>query len=329
MNSDSNIKKTVIHLDTANPSVQTKYTHPFSSEGPKSYSDNDKGPFIVHMSWEISDPASGTTIRSIKFGQFLHTHKVSVIINDGLKNVGHNKISVVFSTSNTANLFLVYPIIEMCKYKATVPTFNVTRMGLIKDVPVDRIMEELATSLDLPTGCGEVLKVRHLNRKTYTDGVPTWVPTQSVVITFRGQMLPKKVYSYHTSLPIETYKLPTIQCLNCCHYGHIKTQFRSQPRCFKCSKSHTVESCNVSKDNATCLHCSGNHCTTDKDCPEFSGQQSIKIVMSQDNISYIEASSRSLLNVDPMQRLQKRCLPLPHIIQLSLVNLFLQLTIPI
>lgn len=105
-------------------------------------------------------------------------------------------------------------------------------------------------------------------------------------------MLPEKVFSYHTSLPVETYKFPTIQCLNCCRYGHIKTQCRSKPRCYKCAQPHTGESCDVAEDNATCLHCSGKHFTTHKSCPEFSRQQSIKIIMSQESISYLEASSR-------------------------------------
>ncbi|CAH2097137.1 unnamed protein product [Euphydryas editha] len=151
---------------------------------------------------------------------------------------------------------------------------------------------ELVESLELPFGYGEVVKARCLNRKSITERTINWVPTQSVVLTFKRQLLSEKNYSYHTSLPVETYKFPAIQCLNCCPYGHIKTQCRSKPRCFECSKPHTGESCDVVEDKASCLHCSGKHFTTNKTCPEFSRQQSIKCIMSLKIISYFDVSSR-------------------------------------
>lgn len=291
VSSDSG-KRTVIHPTTANPSIQTVYINPSFVDGPKNYTADDKGPYIVHVSREISDPASGTSIRAIKFGQFLHTHKIPSIINDGVKNIGRNRIEVKFSSAQAANSFISNPVLQMCKYKANLPTYNVTRMGLVRGIPVDWSMEEILQSIELPQGCGEIVKMRRLNRKSINEGVVSWIPTQAVVINFKGQILPSKIYSFHTSLPVETYNLPTIICLNCCRYGHIKTQCRSTPRCFKCSKSHSGDSCDVTKDNSTCLHCTGTHFATDRDCPEFSRQHSIKVVMSQDNISYIEAASR-------------------------------------
>lgn len=44
--------------------------------------------------------------------------------------------------------------------------------------------------------------------------------------------------------------------------------------------------------DATCIFCSGRHFSTNRDCPEQSRQKMIKLVMSQDNISFLEASSR-------------------------------------
>ncbi|CAH2107431.1 unnamed protein product [Euphydryas editha] len=232
--SDSSSKKTIVHPSTATPSIQSIFTHPSFSEGPKSYSNDDQGPFIVYVSRETPDPASGTTIRALKFGQFLHTHKIDSVVKDGVKNVGRNKISIEFSSAQAANKFLQNPVVVMCKYNTIIPTFNITRMGLVKGIPVDWSMDELVESIELPSGCGIIVKARRLNRKSLQEGSVTWVPTQSVVLTFRGQMLPNRIYSYHTSLPVETYNLPTIQCLNCCRYGHIKTQCRSQPWCYKC-----------------------------------------------------------------------------------------------
>ena len=290
---DENVpKKTMTDLPSANIINENLYVHPSMSDGPKSYTIDDKGPFIVVVSREVEDPASGTAIRAIKFGQFLHQNKVDSILNDGIKNIGRNKVSVQFSNAQAANKFLNNPFLALAKYKAIIPTYNVTKMGLAKGVPIDFSMEELVKSLVLPSGCGAVMKARRLNRKVVSEGVVTWVPTQTVVITFRGQMLPERVFSYSSVLSLEPYKFPTIQCMNCCRFGHIKAQCRSKPRCYRCTQPHNGDSCDVNKESSSCLYCTAKHFAIDKACPEYARQQSIKIVMSQDNISYMEASSR-------------------------------------
>lgn len=284
-------KKIITDPSSSAPSVQTIYAHPDLSDISKKYTLNDKGPFTVYVSREIADPAAGTTIRAIKFGQFLFKNKIGCILKDGIKNVGRNKIAVDFSTGQAANNFIENPILSQSHYKAYIPTFNITRMGLVRGVPVDWHLDEFLSSLDLPTGCGEVLKLRRLNRKVINDGTVAWIPTQSVVITFRGQMLPSYIYSYHSSLPVVTYLFPTIQCMNCCRFGHVKSQCRSRPRCYKCAQDHSGDSCTTTTDY-TCLLCLGNHMATDRNCMEHSRQQSIKKVMSEENISYADASSR-------------------------------------
>ncbi|XP_069363872.1 uncharacterized protein [Maniola hyperantus] len=294
----SSSKKTITDPGSTTPSIQNVYLHPSLSDAPKKYLNDDKGPFIVYVSREVSDPSAGASMRAITFGQFLHRNRIRSILNDGIKSVGRNKVSVEFSCVQAANEFLENPILKLSKYTAFIPTFNITRMGLVRGVPVDWHLEEFIESLELPTGCGEILKARRLNRKDVTDGVVTWIPTQSIVLTFRGQSLPNRIYSYHTSLPVETYRLPTIQCLNCCRFGHIKAQCRSKPRCFKCSQPHTGESCGVSTENSTCLLCSGRHMATNKNCPEHSRQHAIKLLMSEENLSYQDASSR----FPPVQR---------------------------
>lgn len=150
----------MVHPTTANRSIQSVFINPSFINGPTKYTDDDKGPFVVHVSREISDPAAGTSFRAIKFGQFLHNHKIPSIINDEVKNIGRNKIEVKFTSAQVANDFLNNPVLHMCKYKAILPTYNVTRMGLVKGIPVDWSVEELFESIELPQGCGEVIKIR-------------------------------------------------------------------------------------------------------------------------------------------------------------------------
>lgn len=209
---------------------------------------------------------------------------------DGVKRVGRNRISVEFKSFADANSFLEHPALSTGKYEAIIPSYSITRMGIVRQVPVDWTLEELAESIEVPSGYGSIVKARRLNRKTYNNDSPVWVPTQTVVLTFTGQKLPKNVYCFYTSLPVETYVLPTIQCNKCCRFGHIQSQCRSQARCFICAQAHEGVTC--SKDVPTCLFCSGLHKATDSSCPEQSRQKQIKLVMSQENVTYSEASAR-------------------------------------
>ncbi|XP_028170146.1 uncharacterized protein LOC114359832 [Ostrinia furnacalis] len=271
---------------------QQVYTHPSLVIAPKTYSDQDKGPFLVHVSHMETDPSSPVFIQPMRFGKFLVTNRIQGIVLDGVKKIGRNRISVEFVSPSAANNFLNNEILPLYKYVASIPTYNVTRMGLIRNIPTDWTMEELAETLTTPDGCGILLKARRLNRKQVRDGQSSWVPTQTVVVTFKGQVLPQRIFCCHNSIPVETYQLPTIQCLNCCRFGHVKAQCRSKPRCYRCTQPHPAEECDVSEGKATCVNCLGPHFAVNKSCPEHSRQKAIKITMSQDNISYSEASSQ-------------------------------------
>lgn len=106
----SSAKKNISSSELSVPSIQTVYTHPsFVVEAVNTYTSMDKGPFVVHVSRSSPDPAAGTTIRPIKFGQFLATHKFKNICPDGVKRVGRNKISVQFTSAEDANKFTFLP----------------------------------------------------------------------------------------------------------------------------------------------------------------------------------------------------------------------------
>lgn len=151
-------------------SVQTIYIHPSLSEKRKYSEEYDKSPFLVHVSRKISDPSSGTSIQSIKFGQFLVKNNIKNITKHGIKNVGRNKISVEFLTANDANNFLNDSTLENNNYDATIPSYNVTRMGLVRQIPTEWSMEEFVNWSELSQGTGQIVKARRLNRKTTVDG---------------------------------------------------------------------------------------------------------------------------------------------------------------
>ncbi|KAJ0172469.1 hypothetical protein K1T71_002741 [Dendrolimus kikuchii] len=226
------------------------------------------------------------------FGKLMVNAKIGKIAQQGIKNVGRNRVSVEFLTPHDANEFVSNPILADSKYEAMIPTFNVTRMGIARDVPPDWSMEEFVNKIELPQGCGKILKARRFNRKVrHQDGSTEWCPSTTVVLTFSGQFLPNYIYCYFTSLKIEPYILPTIQCYSCCRFGHVGEKCRSKPRCYKCGQAHTGNACTIHVENAYCCLCTGHHYAIDKNCAEHNRQKLIKKKMSEDNVSYSEAAT--------------------------------------
>lgn len=271
---------------------QSIFTHPILAGNLKEYRNVDTGPFIVHIT-KVGD--STVTIRPMQIGQMLSKNAVKGIIRGGVKKVGRNRISVEFADYLSANVFLKSEFLGNNGFSAEIPTYNFCRMGLVRGIPTDLSMAEFAESIEVPTGCGIVLKARRLNRKDRSNGSTSWIPTNSVVLTFQGQRLPDNIYSFHSSIVVQKYQLPTIQCLKCCRFGHVLAQCHSKiPRCYRCAGPHLGATCSSAPDeeHATCLFCSGRHYATNKCCQEHIRQRNIKSVMSDESISYQEASIR-------------------------------------
>lgn len=258
----------------------------------QSYTSNDLGPFVVHVQRIDSMSTPGLFLHPVAFGRFIakRTSEYKGVIDGSLKKIGRNRVSLSFTSYDTANLFIESPSLVNNGYKAFIPSYNVSRLGLVRGIPTDMSEIEIMREAQVPKQCGPILKVRRLNFKSVADGTVTWKPSETVVLTFDGQVLPPKIFLCYNAFSVEQYILPTIQCFKCCRYGHTKLQCRSSPACFKCAEAHLGESCSVSPDYAKCIWCKGCHFATNKACPELSRQLAIKRYMSQNLLSYSEAS---------------------------------------
>lgn len=275
---------------TTNVEINNKEVSPPTPIGRTCYNDKDASPYVVHIIKTSSTPNEDVSVHPVTFGRFLKKNSFQNIVNGSVKKIGRNKISIAFSNHLDANAFMKDKSLESNNMRAFIPTFNVTRMGLVRGVPSDWSPEEVIANVSLPIGTGEIIKVRRLNYKTIINGAPIWKPSQTVVITFDGQILPDRIFICYNSLPVELYIYPTLQCFLCCRFGHTKAQCRSKPRCFKCGQNHTGDTCDVEEENASCCLCSGSHFASSKSCPEFARQKSIKTYMAQNAVSYFEAS---------------------------------------
>lgn len=254
------------------------------------YQASDAAPYIVHIQKEKnSENDNNNMIHPVALGRFLKKYSFKNIINGSLKKIGRNKAVIGFSNFIDANNFINNDTLKQNYYKAFIPTHTITRMGVVRGIPADWTDDEVISNISVPIGCGNILKIRRFKRKVINNGNSEFVPTETVVLTFDGQVLPKRVYLCYNSLPVNLYIFPTIQCFKCCRYGHIKAQCRSVSRCFKCGSGHSGENCSIEEDDVRCCLCSGSHMATDRKCPEYSRQKNIKESMAKNCISYAEA----------------------------------------
>lgn len=289
------------------------------------YSVSDSGPFLVHVYKVEEDRSAGTYIHPVKFGHFIYYNKFDGIKEGGIKKIGRNRIAVEFSSADAANLFVGNSLLSDKGYSAVIPSYCATRMGVARGIPVDYTNEELIEFVRVPNSIGRVLKVRRLNYKPreVANGNKDWLPSETVVFTFEGQKLPSNIYLFHNSVSVAPYRFPIIQCFRCLRYGHVQAQCRSGPRCCKCSQPHTGDSCTVDPENVSCLFCGGCHSALDRSCPERARQSSIKLTMSQDCVSFQEASKRH-----PQRRLYADCLKSAVNCQSQATSAFIQTSQP-
>lgn len=271
-------------------SLPHTFQDPLASCGPRSvYSGADTGPYVVHVK-RIDELTVGTTLHPVSFGRLLKNLNTKNIINGSIKSVGRNRVSLTFDSFKSANNFLLDQVLKEHNFAAFIPAFSITKIGIIRGVPVEWTPEEVIDLFEVPQGFGPIIKARRLSYKTRENGIIDFKKSQSVVLTFDGQRLPPRVFACYNAFSVDAYIYPTIQCFACCRFGHTKVMCRSKPRCFKCGREHTGDTCSVAIENAVCLSCSGGHFATSKSCAEYIRQNNIKKTMSDNSISYIEAT---------------------------------------
>lgn len=264
------------------------------------YSENHIGPFAVYI--ENVSPNFSGSLNAIKVGGLLlntwpdFDNKIIEI-----KPIGRNRVKVVFSDYLTANS-LVRRSVELKAFslEAFIPDFLVSRKGVIRHVSTE-LSDELLKKLIKPVNLHNefiVDSVERLNRRRVdpVTGKTSYEPSQSILVSFKGQMLPKYVRINKVRCEVELYVQKVLICFRCYRFGHMAKQCKSSRRCVTCKKDHDpkIQPCNpadLNSESPSCLNCKGNHLASDlKNCPEFSRQKQIKVMMAQTNSSYREAA---------------------------------------
>ena len=126
-------------------------------------------------------------------------------------------------------------------------------------------------------------------------------PTDSLIVTFELQTLPKELTAGYLRLPVSLYIPQPLRCYQCQKYGHHKTKCQGKTTCQVCSEEgHDTRNCG---NKAHCRNCGGDHAPSSKACPKWILEKQIVKTKTEENISYTEARRLCRLQTDVVERL--------------------------
>lgn len=238
----------------------------------RKYSSQDPRPYLVIIS---SNDHNLGQLHYLSVGRLLKNVQ-------GLKSVdkcGLNRVRLAFDTAEHANSFLNHPILVERNWTAGIPRTLVETTGVIHGVSSDISEEEILQDIESPQA--EVVSVRRMLR--YSEG--NRIPTEAVVISFKGQLLPTYVYLYHHRFRLKPDTPKVFQCSKCYHLGHLANQCKAtHAACANCGQDHETATC---RQQIKCLLCSGKHsATARKECQKWQEHREILTVMVRQRISF-------------------------------------------
>lgn len=150
--------------------------------------------------------------------------------------------------------------------------------GIIHGVDTEYSIQDLNEGLH----CTENIKITEIWRLGNT---------KSVVITFKGSVLPPSVYYGYLRFSVKLFIPSPIRCFNCQKYGHpAKYCYKEVPRCSRCGGNHDVKLCESIIEVDTCVNCKGNHKTASKECAFYKEAVTVVKVKVEKKITYAEAA---------------------------------------
>lgn len=196
-------------------------------------------------------------------------------------------VDIIFDDMIKANRILDIMDTEDRRVTYAITTRTAKCKGVITSW--DEPMAELGEALDNPAN---VLMLERLRKRIYDEKKKEyyWEATKHVVITFRGNVLPKElpIWGAVAALPVRPFVDPVIQCFNCYRFGHWKDKCRKKRACLICGEEYH----GICTRDMKCTNCEGKHKSNDKSCEVYKRNVQIKKLIATENITSYEANRR-------------------------------------
>lgn len=121
---------------------------------------------------------------------------------------GKGKAEVKFKTAEQANKFISCDALEAKSIKAYIPRHLIERKGIIKGFDLDLDPSDLLIETGSPC---KIKMARRLNKRIINKdtGKVEWIPSQTVLLTFEGTILPNFIKAYNLyNIKVEVYVEP-------------------------------------------------------------------------------------------------------------------------
>lgn len=222
-------------------------------------------------------------------GHIFHK-KLNIPNITNIERAGFNRIKVYVKNIKDANYLVKNEQLKSENLRAFIPNHLLIRKAIIRHVDIYFDEEYLFKNIVSPYS---ILEIKRIKRRVEVDGKISYVDTQSVVLSFEGNILPNTVKINSVLVEVEPFVQRVVQCFKCLRYGHVAKQCRSTNSiCNYCGKTRD-ENHTCNSEDKFCLHCkSYGHPTISKDCPVFKNQLKIKQYMASSNVTFSEAKKR-------------------------------------
>ena len=203
-----------------------------------------------------------------------------------IKPQGRYRVVVYFNSYLHANEFLDSLFDQKQGTSSSIPQYHLTTKVMLKSVDTEFSDDELRKHLITPEKLA-ITQIHRFNKREITEEGVIYSPTKSVLVTFRSQTLPSKIFLYHTSLLFDLFKERPLQCRQCYKYGHSLKYCKSQECCAKCADKHPSSQCTAT--SIKCVLCGAQHRAYDRACIKFKEELVLLQLMQEQRISRYEA----------------------------------------
>lgn len=111
-----------------------------------------------------------------------------------------------------------------------VPGYRKIRKGLVRRILIELSDQEILDSCESQIKPIEVRRLNKRNKDAKSDE-DKWIKSETVVITFAGQVLPTEISLFKVRSTVELYVNKPMQCFTCFQFNHTSKTCKNDSVC--------------------------------------------------------------------------------------------------